>query len=158
VDSNGRDAVKVTNFAGPPVGALRWSPDGTKIAFDSRKYENADIFVIGANGGEALRITSDPSDEVIPAWFSDGKWIFFASNRTGREEIWKALASGGSAVQVSRVGAYNTRSVPGEPWLYYRGPNGALFRMAQDDGSPQKLVDGVGGRNWTPFGNQPLII
>ena len=95
MDSNGRDAVQVTNFAGPPVGALRWSPDGTKIAFDSRK---------------------------------------------------------------TRVGAYNTRSVPGEPWLYYRGPNGALFRMAQDGGSPQKLVDGVGGRNWTPFGNQLLII
>jgi Tol biopolymer transport system component/predicted Ser/Thr protein kinase len=157
VDSNGRDAVQVTNFAGPTVGTPRWSPDGTKIAFDSRKYENADIFVIGANGGEAVRITSEPSDEILPAWSSDGKWIFFISNRTGQHEIWKAPAGGGPAVQVTRDGAFNLRSVPGEPWLYYRGPNTTLFRMAQDGGKPEKLIEGLWGRNWSPFGNQLLI-
>jgi dipeptidyl aminopeptidase/acylaminoacyl peptidase len=139
------------------VGTPRWSPDGTKIAFDSRKYENADIFVIGANGGEAVRITSDPSDEVIPAWSSDGKWIFFVSNRTGREEIWKAPVGGGPSVQVTLDGGYNPRSVRGEPWLYFRGPNGALFRMGRDGGKPEKLLDGQWGRNWAPFGNQLLI-
>jgi hypothetical protein len=113
--------------------------------------------VIGANGSEAVRITFEPSDEVLPAWSSDGKWIFFISNRTGQDVIWKAPASGGPAVQVSRDGAYNTRSVPGEPWLYYRGPNGALFRMGQDGGKPEKLIDGLWGRNWAPFGNQLLI-
>jgi dipeptidyl aminopeptidase/acylaminoacyl peptidase len=157
VDSEGHDAVQLTNFAGPPVGTPRWSPDGTRIAFDSRKYENADIFVIGANGGEAVRITSDPSDETLPAWSSDGKWIFFISNRTGREEIWKAPASGGPSIQVTREGAYNPRSVPGEPWLYYRGANGALLRMTQDGGIPEEIADGLQARNWTPFGSQLLI-
>jgi len=157
VDSEGHDAVQVTNFAGPSVGTPRWSPDGTKIAFDSRKYDNADIFVIGANGGEAVRITSEPSDEVLPAWSSDGKWIFFISNRTGQDVIWKAPASGGPAVQVTRDSAYNLRSVPGEPWLYYRGPNTTLFRMSQDGGKPEKLIEGLWGRNWAPFGKQLLI-
>jgi dipeptidyl aminopeptidase/acylaminoacyl peptidase len=156
-DSEGHDAVQVTNFAGPPVGTPRWSPDGTRIAFDSRKYENADIFVIGANGGEAVRITSEPSNEIIPAWSADGKWIFFISNRTGQDEIWKAPASGGPAAQVTREGATNLRSVRSEPWLYYRGPNAALFRMKQDGGTPEKIVDNVWSRNWAPFGNQLLI-
>jgi dipeptidyl aminopeptidase/acylaminoacyl peptidase len=156
VDSDGHDAVQVTNFAGPPVGTPRWSPDGTRIAFDSRKYENADIFVIGANGGEAVRITSEPSNEVLPAWSSDGKWIYFVSDRTGREEIWKAPSGGGPAVQVTRGGAANARTVSGEPWLYYRGSDGILVRMSQDGGIPQKLAVAAWGRNWAPFGDQLL--
>ena len=36
-------------------------PDGKRIAFDSRKFGHADIFVVTADGGEPQRITSSAS-------------------------------------------------------------------------------------------------
>ena len=80
-----------------------------------------------------------------------GKWIFILSNRTGREEIWKSPASGGPAVQVTRDGAGNPRSIPGQPWLYYRRSDGVLVRMPQDGGVPESLGVGLWGRNWAPL-------
>src|SRR5688572_7023755 len=36
----------------------------------------------------------------------DGKWIYFTSNRTGEDRIWKIPASGGDAVPVTNVVGY----------------------------------------------------
>jgi TolB protein len=35
-EADGRNALPITSFGGPPVGTPRWSPDETRIAFDSR--------------------------------------------------------------------------------------------------------------------------
>ena len=46
-------------------------------------------------------------DEVIPSWSLDSNWLYYASNRTGHFEIWKAPAKGGNAIQVTRNGGWN---------------------------------------------------
>src|SRR6185295_18977771 len=50
------------------------------------------------------RLTYDPSDDGIPSVSHDGKWIYFAPNRTGRGEIWRMPAEGGEAVQLTHEG------------------------------------------------------
>src|SRR5262249_11918739 len=42
----------------------------------------------------------------VPNWSRDGKWIYFASDRTGRFEIWRVPAEGGTAEQITRDGGY----------------------------------------------------
>ncbi len=78
-DADGSNALQLTSFNGPNTGTPRWSPDARSIVFDSRPGGNADIFVVGASGGAPRQITTDPSEDVVPSWSRDGRWIYFES-------------------------------------------------------------------------------
>jgi TolB protein len=45
-----------------------WSPDGTKIAFASRRSGKSQIYTMSAAGGTATRITHTAVEEFSPAW------------------------------------------------------------------------------------------
>jgi serine/threonine protein kinase/Tol biopolymer transport system component len=62
--------------------ALRLSPDGTRIALDTRDQEN-DIWVFDLARQTLTRLTSDPSNDVFPLWTPDGLRIVFSSPRGG---------------------------------------------------------------------------
>lgn len=68
------------------------SPDGSHIAFTYK----GDIFTVPTAGGEALRITSQPSYETSPIWSPDSKTIVFASDRNGNFDIFAVSADGKS--------------------------------------------------------------
>ena len=103
--SNPLSARQLTRTAGNLTGSPRWSPDGTRIACDARPDGQPDIFVVDAATGQMTRITTESSEDVVPSWSNDGKWIYFASNRTGSMQVWKSPSAGGAARQVNdRVG------------------------------------------------------
>ena len=46
-----------------------WSPDGKKIAFDSDRSGNLDIWRMkAADGSNPVRLTSDPAIDIEPSW------------------------------------------------------------------------------------------
>ncbi|WP_053365515.1 S9 family peptidase [Bacillus sp. FJAT-27245] len=55
----------------------RWSPDGAKLAFVSNRTGKNQIYVIGADGGEAKQLTDLPNGAGSPVWSPDGKQIAF---------------------------------------------------------------------------------
>jgi dipeptidyl aminopeptidase/acylaminoacyl peptidase len=62
------------------VGWVRWSPDGTKIAFlanDSDK--KSQVFVMPVNGGEAMQVTHSKTPVRQLAWRPDGAVLAFAA-------------------------------------------------------------------------------
>lgn len=100
------------------------SRDGTSIVFASTQHRStADIYIKRAASRVVTRLTSDPSDDVMPALSPDGTRIAFATNRSGNWDIFVMPASGGKAVQVTSEGTdelHPTWSPDGSKLCYCR--------------------------------------
>ena len=60
-----------------------WSPDGTRIAFQSTRGGRDDIFVMDLTSGSTHRLTDGRGFNEYPSWSPDGQWIVFNSTRDG---------------------------------------------------------------------------
>jgi Tol biopolymer transport system component len=56
----------------------RVSPDGSKIAFQTNRDLNFEIYVMNADGTGAHNLTNSPSDDRFPAWSPDGSRIVWS--------------------------------------------------------------------------------
>ena len=72
--------------AAPPDLAppAQGKPDGIRIAFVSKRDGNREIYVMTSDGSSQRNLSRHPSDETVPVWSPNGKWLLFQSNR----DIW----------------------------------------------------------------------
>jgi TolB protein len=54
-----------------------------KIAFDTHRDGNEEIYVINADGSGLTNITNNPADDSSARWSPDGTKIAFTSSRSG---------------------------------------------------------------------------
>jgi Tol biopolymer transport system component/DNA-binding winged helix-turn-helix (wHTH) protein len=144
-NADGSKPKQFTFMGGPQCSNPRWSRDGL-ILFNSRREGSADLYLLDPETSEVRRLTNYPEDEVEANWSRDGRTIYFGSNRTGRDEIWRMPATGGEPVQVTRQGGETAIESPDGRYLYYAkdGPSGAsLWRVPVSGGEEQRLVDGL---------------
>ena len=104
--------------------------------------------MIGADGRSLRRLTSDPSENNVPTWSRDGKWIYFSSNRTGNWQIWKAPSAGGTAVQVTKNGGFSAQESADAKSLYVWVAGGTIWRMPVSGGETVRVLQGVPGFSW----------
>jgi Tol biopolymer transport system component len=45
-----------------------WSPDGTRIVFQSDQESDLELYVIASGGGPPKRLTESPGEDAEPAW------------------------------------------------------------------------------------------
>jgi TolB protein len=58
------------------------SPDGRRIAFVAGRGDSVwQVYVVNADGGGTLRLTSSSTDKYKPSWSADGKWVHFLSGQ-----------------------------------------------------------------------------
>lgn len=65
-----------------------WSPDGSRITFETNRDGNYEIYVMNADGTEQTRLTNNEGNDRRPTWSPDGTQILFQSNRDGNYEIY----------------------------------------------------------------------
>jgi len=58
-----------------------WSPDGTRIAFVSKRDGDWEIWLMDPDGTGLVNLTQNKSNETDPSWSPDGSRIAFASDR-----------------------------------------------------------------------------
>lgn len=74
------------------------SPDGSEIAFTYK----GDIYKVSAQGGQAVRLTTNPAQDTHPMWSPDGQKIAFESDRYyGATDIYIMDKDGGAAQRVT---------------------------------------------------------
>lgn len=98
-----------------------WSPDGTRIAFDSNRNGATTIWVMDADGNNkrALTTTSTQSE---PAWSPDGTQIAFRGDVNGEFDIVILDVADGSTTHVD---------LPGVQWTPTWSPDGRWIAFAQ---------------------------
>ncbi len=136
-DADGRNPTRLTRGPGRGQGWPGWAPDGRAIVFDSvGEDENRDVWVIGADGSGLRRLTRDPAADLHPSWSRDGRFVYFASDRTGAREIWRIPSAGGAEEQLTHGGGqFPLESFDGQT-LYY---------LKSDDGGPLVARSKAGG-------------
>jgi tricorn protease len=60
-----------------------------------------DLWLVGAEGGVARRLTSDPGEELSPKFSPDGRWIAFTGQYGGNRQVYVISAEGGAPRQLT---------------------------------------------------------
>jgi Tol biopolymer transport system component len=133
-----------------------------RIAFQSRRDGNAEIYTMNADGSDKTNLTRNPAQDTDPAWSPDGQWIAFLSDRTGKQEVFVMNAYGGQVTQLT--------DNPGITWFapLAWSPNGQqlavsggedesrahLYLVDLDGSGSRVLLDSLYGQSpkWSPDG------
>ena len=103
VDHDGREETVAV-----PPGRYWWprvSPDGTRVAMSFRPPEdgNEDIWIHQFERSQSMtRFTFDSESDASPLWSRDGRYLYFASSRSGAGDLFRRRADGTGAEDVVR--------------------------------------------------------
>jgi Tol biopolymer transport system component len=79
----------------------QFSPDGTRIAFASRRAGPMEIWVANHDGTHAVRLTKGLLYSGAPRWSRDGTMLAFGSVVNGNDDIFTVSASGGELQRIT---------------------------------------------------------
>ena len=109
-NATGGALKQVTPWQNGVADKIDWSPDGSRIAFSSPEFGvrpgiSSNVFTVRPDGTDLVKITNSRGGKInngLDSWSPDGKKIAFASNRTGKYEIYVMNANGSGVRQVTR--------------------------------------------------------
>ncbi len=101
MNTDGSDPVNLSNDDFANDRFLSWSPDGTRIAFESDRIGDFEIYTMDIEGSNVVNLTDDFANDRCPPWSPDGSLLAFASDRIGDFEIYTMNADGTNLIQLT---------------------------------------------------------
>ena len=140
-----------------------WSPDGSKIVFQSYRDGNWEIYTMNPDGTGQTRLTNHPDADSDATWSPNGDWITFRSYRDGNAEIYKMTPTGGFTTRLttSPDGDWGPSWSPDGSQIVFhssRDGNAEIYRMNADGSLQTRLTDSPGWDLhpfWGTFGWMP---
>jgi TolB protein len=96
-----------------------WAPNGKDVVFvGQRDGKTYNIYKIGINGGEEIKLTSTPAGAHVdgPEYSPDGKYIYFNASYSGTMQLWRMKPDGSQQEQLT-FDEYNN-------WFPHISPDG----------------------------------
>lgn len=109
-------------------------PKGDFIVFASTRHRaTSDLYLQHTGSAAVTQLTSDPSNEVMPALSPDGARLAYASDRAGTWDLYLSDLRGGPTVRLTDDGSQNLHpsfSADGK-WLVYcsRAPRSGVWEL-----------------------------
>ena len=120
--------------------ALAGTVPGHKIAFESKRTGNWEIYVMNPDGTEQVRLTHTGAENRAPFWSPDGQRIAFVSDRDKNREVYLMNADGSNQLNLTRSG--------GEDFSPSWSPDGKKIAfVSMRDGRREVYVTDTEGEN-----------
>jgi hypothetical protein len=156
--ADGERPLQLTHFGPAAVHLPSWSPDGRRLIFHSRKdSSNNNLFVISAEGSAPQRITSHTANNAFGSWSRDGQWIYFSSDRSGIEQVWKMKSDGDGAVQLTKGSGYRPFEAPDGRVVFRKNFDERLWSVGSD-GTNESLLAEVRVRDFAVIDEGVLLV
>lgn len=143
-------------------GVPSWSPDRTKIVFESWRAanRNPDIYIMDSDGNNQTNLTNNPASDKAPALSPLGDKIAFHSNRSGVYEIYTMDIGGGNAQQLTTGGGLEPAWNHDGTKIAYES-NNEIWVMNASGGGQQQLTNNSALDSWpawSPNGNKIAFV
>jgi len=142
---------------------LRYTPVGNgKIAFQSERDGNAEIYVMNPDGSGQTNLTNNSANDFDPAWSPDGSKIAFTTNRDVPPEIYVMNADGSGQTRLTNNSAHDGQpawSPDGSKIVFMsdRDGNNEIYVMNADGTAQTRLTNNStfdGEPAWSPDGSK----
>jgi Tol biopolymer transport system component len=147
----GGPAATDSKLTRPRFSYPTWSPDGTRILYETGVTGNWEIWMmdlggLAHSGGEVTRLTDNDHLDRMPSWSPDGASIAFISDRDGDYEVFTMNADGSGQVQITHddLPAIHPYWSPDGTQIVYnrlvRGKRVYELRLMSRDGSADTAI------------------
>ena len=148
------DAEQIT-FDEALIEYFDLSSNGERLAVQSDRAGNFDIWVLPASGGEMRQVTTEVAPDWTPRWSPDGQQLVFYSLRSGNREFWTVSVTGGPARQLTshpQTDWFPVWSPDGREIAFSSQPSG--LRIMSADGGEARLASPSSALpfDWSPDG------
>ena len=148
-----------------------WSPDGTRIAFQTSQDNVYKVYTMAADGSDRRPVTQGKNDDRHPAWSPDGKFLAVDTGTELKREIAIIDLASGSRTQITNLDAFASFpawSPDGTRLSFYVYQKGTLdlWTINRDGSNAVQMTQGLASENksqctfachmasWSPDGSR----
>jgi Tol biopolymer transport system component len=123
---------------------VAWTPEGQLVC-----DLGPSLWQMNTDGGERRRLSPETWADSYPVVTADGRFVVFASSRSGRLNIWRMERDGSNPVQLTTEGGTLPALTSDGQWVIYTNPMGGregVWKVPLASGTPERIVDALAGK------------